>query len=85
MLLEPYMTTREKGTGLGLAIVRKIVEDHSGTVELLDAPDVAKGGHGAMVRLCFPRLPAAGNSNDREAEHSARDSRNIGKLAPVAE
>jgi two-component system nitrogen regulation sensor histidine kinase NtrY len=85
MLLEPYMTTREKGTGLGLAIVRKIVEEHSGSVELLDAPDVAKGGHGAMVRLCFPRLPAAGNSNDRDADESARDSRDIGRLAPVAE
>ncbi|WP_310620420.1 sensor histidine kinase NtrY-like [Flexibacterium corallicola] len=50
-LLEPYMTTREKGTGLGLAIVRKIMEDHGGGIELLDAPDVACGGHGAMVRL----------------------------------
>ncbi|WP_200798508.1 PAS domain-containing sensor histidine kinase [Pseudovibrio sp. Tun.PSC04-5.I4] len=50
-LLEPYMTTREKGTGLGLAIVRKIMEDHGGGIELLDAPSVADGGHGAMVRL----------------------------------
>ncbi|KZK80328.1 Alginate biosynthesis sensor protein KinB [Pseudovibrio sp. W64] len=50
-LLEPYMTTREKGTGLGLAIVRKIMEDHGGGIELLDAPSVAEGGHGAMVRL----------------------------------
>ncbi len=37
-LLEPYMTTREKGTGLGLAIVKKIIEDHGGRIELLDAP-----------------------------------------------
>ncbi len=50
-LLEPYMTTREKGTGLGLAIVRKIMEDHGGGIELLDAPSVSDGGHGAMVRL----------------------------------
>ncbi len=50
-LLEPYMTTRDKGTGLGLAIVRKILEDHGGEIELLDAPSVAHGGHGAMVRL----------------------------------
>jgi two-component system nitrogen regulation sensor histidine kinase NtrY len=52
-LLEPYMTTREKGTGLGLAIVGKIMEEHGGGVELLDAPAVAEGGRGAMVRLWF--------------------------------
>ncbi|MFD1330846.1 ATP-binding protein [Methylopila musalis] len=52
-LLEPYMTTREKGTGLGLAIVGKILEEHGGGVELLDAPSVASGGRGAMVRLWF--------------------------------
>lgn len=53
-LLEPYMTTREKGTGLGLAIVAKILEDHGGALELLDAPAVAQGGRGAMMRLRFP-------------------------------
>jgi two-component system nitrogen regulation sensor histidine kinase NtrY len=54
-LVEPYMTTREKGTGLGLAIVTKIVEDHGGRVELLDSPEVAAGGHGAMIRIVLPR------------------------------
>ena len=50
-LLEPYMTTRSEGTGLGLSIVAKILEDHGGGIELLDAPD----GQGACVRLFFPR------------------------------
>jgi two-component system nitrogen regulation sensor histidine kinase NtrY len=50
-LLEPYMTTRDKGTGLGLAIVRKIVEDHDGMIELLDAPPDTSFASGAMVRL----------------------------------
>jgi len=54
-LLEPYMTTRQKGTGLGLAIVRKILEDHGGTIELLDAPQVATGGKGALMRLRVPK------------------------------
>ncbi|ODN71374.1 Sensor protein ZraS [Methylobrevis pamukkalensis] len=53
-LLEPYMTTREKGTGLGLAIVRKIVEEHDGRIDLMDAPSVATGGRGAMIRLTLP-------------------------------
>jgi two-component system nitrogen regulation sensor histidine kinase NtrY len=35
-LFEPYVTTREKGTGLGLPIVKKIIEEHGGTLELLD-------------------------------------------------
>jgi two-component system nitrogen regulation sensor histidine kinase NtrY len=50
-LLEPYVTTRDKGTGLGLAIVGRILEDHGGGIELLDAPDVATGGRGAWMRL----------------------------------
>nr|HMN88270.1 ATP-binding protein [Bauldia sp.] len=55
-LLEPYMTTREKGTGLGLAIVTKIIEDHGGRVELLDARDVEAGARGALFRIILPRL-----------------------------
>lgn len=50
-LLEPYMTTREKGTGLGLAIVRKILEDHGGGIELLDAPKTNPEDTGTLVRL----------------------------------
>jgi two-component system nitrogen regulation sensor histidine kinase NtrY len=46
------MTTREKGTGLGLAIVRKIMEEHGGSIALLDPPEGA--GRGALLRLSFP-------------------------------
>lgn len=49
-LLEPYMTTRSDGTGLGLPIVAKVIEDHGGRLELLDAPS----GRGACVRLIIP-------------------------------
>jgi two-component system nitrogen regulation sensor histidine kinase NtrY len=68
-LLEPYMTTREKGTGLGLAIVRKIMEEHGGSIALLDAPAVAHGGRGALVRLTFPtEAPAAAASDETTTE-----------------
>ncbi len=80
-LLEPYMTTREKGTGLGLAIVRKIMEDHGGGIELMDAPQVAEGGHGALVRLTIAAGDTApngepnaqaydSNSQETQAVHS---------------
>lgn len=49
-LLEPYTTTRSDGTGLGLPIVAKILEDHEGRLELLDAPE----GQGARVKLIIP-------------------------------
>ena len=43
---EPYVTTKAKGTGLGLAIVKKIVDEHQGAIELVNA----KAG-GARVEI----------------------------------
>jgi two-component system nitrogen regulation sensor histidine kinase NtrY len=71
-LLEPYMTTREKGTGLGLAIVRKVVEEHRGRIDLLDAPAVATGGRGAMVRVILPA--GLGRLGEDEIENRAEAS-----------
>jgi two-component system nitrogen regulation sensor histidine kinase NtrY len=34
--------------------VRKIMEEHGGSIALLDARAVAAGGRGALVRLTFP-------------------------------
>ncbi len=57
-LFEPYVTTRDKGTGLGLPIVKKIIEEHGGTLELLDAEPFEDGAHsGAMARITLPILP----------------------------
>jgi two-component system, NtrC family, nitrogen regulation sensor histidine kinase NtrY len=56
-LLEPYVTTRDKGTGLGLAIVGKILEEHSGRIELRDAEEKFPGQRGAWMRLLFAAEP----------------------------
>jgi nitrogen fixation/metabolism regulation signal transduction histidine kinase len=33
-IYEPYVTSKKTGTGLGLAIVNKIIEEHSGDIEI---------------------------------------------------
>ena len=59
-LTEPYVTTRAEGTGLGLPIVIKILEDHGGSVELLDGLPRADGGRGAQVLMKLPIADAIG-------------------------
>ncbi|MEC8641420.1 MAG: ATP-binding protein, partial [Pseudomonadota bacterium] len=56
-LLEPYVTKRDKGTGLGLAIVSKIIQDHGGELELLDA---ANGGARVVIWLPCHEEPETG-------------------------
>ena len=51
---------------MGLAIVGKILEEHGGHLELLDAPQVAEGGRGAMVRVILPVVSEAGAEEETE-------------------
>ena len=62
------MTTRAEGTGLGLPIVAKILEDHGGGIELLDAP----AGGGAVCGSIFPSIgePIA-DDGDSQAQRNA--------------
>ncbi|MBP7190703.1 MAG: hypothetical protein KA998_05660, partial [Rickettsiaceae bacterium] len=45
-ITEAYITTKTRGTGLGLAIVKKIVQDHFGSIEVLN-------NNGAEIKLTF--------------------------------
>ncbi|MCF1502866.1 sensor histidine kinase NtrY-like [Afifella sp. H1R] len=76
-LLEPYMTTRQKGTGLGLAIVRKVMEEHGGSIELLDARAAGVDARGACVRMNFPHTnhPAATEAETKPAERAEQESK----------
>ncbi|MBN9311214.1 PAS domain-containing sensor histidine kinase [Devosia sp.] len=64
-LLEPYVTTREKGTGLGLAIVAKIIEQHGGKVDLIDAEPDENGRVGACFTFTLP-LKRPGEADEEE-------------------
>ncbi len=71
-LLEPYVTTRDKGTGLGLAIVARIIEQHGGTVDLIDAEPDGAGREGACftftLPLDSPNEPAESSNERAEVE-----------------
>ncbi len=71
-LMEPYVTTRAEGTGLGLPIVIKILEDHGGTVELLDGLERGDGGRGAKVRLTLPIVDEAAGGESQETKNDQR-------------
>ncbi len=48
-LFEPFVTKDKKGgTGLGLAVARQFVEDHGGSLALVDE------GPGARFRIVLP-------------------------------
>ena len=61
---EPYVTTKARGTGLGLALVKKIIDEHSGTVELLNR---AGPGGGATVTVLLHRLAGQGEARAEAA------------------
>ncbi|WP_050801477.1 sensor histidine kinase NtrY-like [Gluconobacter morbifer] len=67
-LTEPYVTHKAKGTGLGLAIVKKIMEDHSGMLQLADRdPGPSGRRRGTRVTLSLPLAEQdnAGEENRR--------------------
>ncbi|MEM8787527.1 MAG: PAS domain-containing sensor histidine kinase [Pseudomonadota bacterium] len=66
-LFEPYVTHKAKGTGLGLSIVRKIIEEHAGQLDLLEAPPFGADTRvGAEARILLPlgQAPLAPSAPD---------------------
>jgi signal transduction histidine kinase len=54
-IFDPFYTTKENGTGLGLAIVKKIIESHSGHIDVSSTVD--KGTTVKVFLPVAPRLP----------------------------
>jgi len=71
-LTEPYVTTRSKGTGLGLAIVKKIMEEHSGDLDISDREE-----RGAVIILTFHPLTGNRPTSGSGKTHSSASSVNI--------
>ena len=61
-LFEPYVTSRENGIGLGLAIVKKIIEEHDGYLDLVDAEIFDGFKHrGATAQITLPIFSEVGD------------------------
>jgi signal transduction histidine kinase len=67
-IFNPFFTTKKTGVGLGLSIVSKIVDEHRGSIELLDGQPV-RGESGACFVIF---LPLAEQTVGSEAEAASR-------------
>ena len=69
-VFEPFKSNKQGGFGFGLALVRRLIDDHGGSVVILDRAD---GQSGARVRIALPahRPPPAAAAFSLEPEGTA--------------
>ena len=65
-VFEPFYTTKQAGTGLGLAIAARIVESHSGVIEVRSSD-----GGGTEFTVVLPARPVAEQTEDETMEEEA--------------
>ncbi len=63
-IFRPFETTKSVGTGLGLPLARRAIEEHGGTLELVDAPV----GIGATFVIRIPVAPVVQHTDPRRSE-----------------
>lgn len=61
-VFDPFFTTKPAGTGLGLAIVKKIIEQHSGHIEVTSRPE-----RGTTVTIRLPEAPVGSDPRPSKA------------------
>lgn len=67
-IFDPFFTTKESGTGLGLAVVHRIVDAHSGFLEV-----DSKLGQGATISINLPLAPTVlSEEGDSGGDHPDR-------------
>ena len=57
-IFNPFYTTKKNGTGLGMGIAKKVMDAHSGTIEVQ-----SKARHGTEFRLSIPLADAVRGQN----------------------
>jgi signal transduction histidine kinase len=58
-IFDPFFTTKKDGTGLGLAHTRRVIEQHSGTIECQSSP-----GQGTTFTVRLPAVPVPAEATE---------------------